>query len=136
MIRIRTALQKDLKEVSMLVESGAEDGALLPRTRKELNALAKKGNIFAAFDGERLVGIAMLDFYSRRMAELRSVYVAREYRKRGIGRQLILRAVGRARSLGVKELMTITLKENKDWFVGQGFGEDPHGFKVALFREP
>ena len=129
-------MQKDIKEVSRLVEFGAEDGALLLRTKKELDALSRKGNIFAAFDGETLVGIAMLDFYSKRMAELRSVYVAREYRKRGIGRKLLIRVVRRARSLGVKELMTITLKENKEWFVGQGFGEDPHGFKVALFREP
>jgi hypothetical protein len=36
----------------------------------------------------------------------------------------------------MKELMTITLKGSKDWCIDQGFGEDPHGFKVALFRAP
>lgn len=135
MIEIRTASVKDVPAVLRLIRLGADEGALLLRTMKELNALAKDDNIIAAFDGRRLVGVVILDFYSRRMSELRSLYVLRKYRNTKIGSRLVEKLVKRARSLGVKEIMTITLKGKKDWFTKQGFGEDVHGFKVALFKE-
>lgn len=135
MIRIRTASVKDVPEVLKLIKLGAEEGALLPRERKILNALSRRGDIMAAFDGHALVGVAILDFYSRRLSELRSLYVLREYRNARIGKMLVERLVRRARTLGVKELMTITFRERKGWFTKQGFGESAHGFKVALFKE-
>lgn len=135
MIKIRTASLKDVKNVSRLVGLGVEEGALLLRTGRELRTLARKDNIIAAFDGDRLVGMVVLDFYSKRMAEMRSLYVIQEYRDTGTGRRLVERLMRRAKTLGVKELMTITLRGKKEWFVRRGFGEDPHGFKVALFRE-
>lgn len=135
MIRIRTASLDDVQDVSKLVEAGADEGALLIRKNRELKALARKKNVIAAFDHDKIVGIAILDFYSKRLTELRSLYVKQEYRNRGIGRRLVRNVMKRARSLGVEELMTITLRGNKDWFTKRGFGEDPHGFKVALFKK-
>jgi len=54
----------------------------------------------------------------------------------GIGKKLIEPAVAKAKAQGVKELMTITSKKMKTKFVADyGFGEQPHGFKVALFKQ-
>lgn len=135
MIRIRSASLRDVKEVSKLIRAGAEEGMLLSRTEKELNALARKDDVVVASDGGRLVGVVILDFYNARVSEMRSLYVIPEYRHTGLGSRLVGRLKRRAKSHGVKELMTITHKRKKDWFVRQGFSEEAHGFKIALFKE-
>ena len=125
-----------MKDVLMLIRSGADEGALLRRAKDELGLLVKKGNIIGAFDSNIMIGIVALDVYSERMAELRSFYVAKNYRSRGIGKRLVGGVIKMAKDRGIEEIMTITLKDKKNWFIRNGFGEDAHGFKVALFRKP
>ena len=79
--------------------------------------------------------MAILDFYSKRLSELRSIIVLEEYRKQGVGKQLVKGVIKKAKSLHVKELMTITLQEKKNYFGKFGFFEAVHGFKVALFKK-
>jgi amino-acid N-acetyltransferase len=136
MIKVRAARKEDVPEVSRLIRLGAKEGALLLREKKEISGLARKGNIMAAFDDDKIVGVVALDFYSRRLAELRSLYVSRAYRNRGVGKRLVDLLVRRAKTLGVEELLTITIKEKAGWFAEQGFSEAAHGFKAALFRRP
>ena len=135
MIKVRSARKEDVLEVSRLIRSGAEEGAILLREKRELAALARKGNIVAAFDKDKMVGVAVLDFYSRRLAELRSLYVSSGYRNGRVGSKLVERLIRRAKRLGVRELLTITAKEKAGWFKAQGFSEEAHGFKAALFRK-
>ncbi|MGD0728584.1 MAG: GNAT family N-acetyltransferase [Candidatus Micrarchaeaceae archaeon] len=134
MIKIQTASLKDLQEVSRLIRLGVEEDMLLPRTSRELRSLIRKDNVIVASDENKLVGVVALDFYSTRLSELRSLYIMHEYRKAGIGGKLIARLLERAQSLGIDQILTVTDKRNKDWFVKHGFDIEPHGFKVALFR--
>ncbi len=135
MLGVRTASVADITQIMKLIWRGAGEGALLKRGREELSSIARKGNATVAVDGAKVVGVAVLDFYSARMSELRSLYVLPGYRGKGVGKMLVEAVAARAEELGVEELMTITLKGNKGWFIRRRFNEGPHGFKVALFRK-
>ncbi len=135
MVNIKIASQSDAKSVIRLIRHGVEEGALLPREAGELRSIIRKGNAVIAVDSGSPVGVGVLDFYSKRLSELRSLYVLPEYRKNGVGGRIIKKIFERASELGVRELMTITMRENKIWFMKRGFEEEAHGFKIALFRE-
>jgi N-acetylglutamate synthase-like GNAT family acetyltransferase len=135
MVKLKVASLKEVPEVMRLIRLGVDEGALLPRTERELRAIARKGNIVVAVDSDRIVGVGVLDFYSRRLSELRSLYVKPDYQNTGVGRGITERIVELASKLGVEELMTITAQAKRGWFVKQSFSQQPHGFKVALFRK-
>ena len=82
-----------------------------------------------------MIGIVILDFYSKRLSELRSIYILPAYRSNGIGKRLVAALVKKAKNRGVKQLLTLTLKDKKNWFAKSGFNEEAHGFKVPLFKE-
>lgn len=135
MVEIRSVEKKEVKGVYHLMNIGVREGTLLKRSKKELLSLVKGGFIIGAFDNSELVGMAILDFYSKRLSELRSIIVLEDYRKQGVGKQLVKGVIKKAKSLHVKELMTITLQEKKGYFGKFGFFEAVHGFKVALFKK-
>lgn len=135
MIEIHGVTKKEVKGVYHLMNVGVREGTLLKRSKKELLSLVKGGFIIGAFNGKELIGMAILDFYSKRLSELRSIIVLEEYRRKGVGKQLVRGIIKKAKSLHVKELMTITLKEKSGYFGKYGFLEAVHGFKVALFKK-
>lgn len=135
MIEIRTVTKKEIKGVYHLMNIGVREGTLLKRSKKELLSLVKGDYIIGAFDSEELVGMAILDFYSKRLSELRSIIVLGDYRSKGVGKLLVKGIIKKAKSLHVKQLMTITLQEKKGYFKRFGFLEAVHGFKVALFKK-
>lgn len=135
MIRVRSATVSDMPTVLRLIREGAREGALLQRPRKELLLIAQEGNILCAFDNGGIAGMVVLDLYSKRLAEVRSLYVLPGRRGMGVGAALVAHAIKRAKRFRVKELMTITLKENAAWFARHGFSEDAHDFKTAMFKK-
>jgi N-acetylglutamate synthase-like GNAT family acetyltransferase len=68
MVKVRAATKKEVLEVLRLIRRGAREGSLLLREKRELSSLARKGNAIAAFDEDKMVGVVVLDFYSRRLA--------------------------------------------------------------------
>jgi N-acetylglutamate synthase-like GNAT family acetyltransferase len=135
MVEIRSVEKKEVKGVYHLMNIGVREGTLLKRSKKELLSLVKNSFIVGAFDEDKLVGMAILDFYCKRLSELRSIIVLEEYRSQGVGKKLVKGVIKKAKSLHVKELMTITLQEKKEYFTKFGFFEAVHGFKVALFKK-
>jgi amino-acid N-acetyltransferase len=59
-------------------------------------------------EGKKIVGCAALQVYSKRMAELRSLAVAPEFRERGVGSRLVDSCTARARERGVREVFAVT----------------------------
>ncbi len=134
-IIVRNAEKKELWVISNLIKEGANEGLILKRTKKELRGLIKDAKIVIALDGEQVVGVAILDFYSKRLSELRSLYMLPTYRGKGVGKKLIHAIIDKAKYLRVKELFTITLAEKKNWFEKRGFKQNAHDFKIALFKK-
>jgi amino-acid N-acetyltransferase len=105
---------------------------LLERTAEEIAHLTKHG--FMTMADNRLVGFACVEVYSRKLAEVQCLAVAPEFRNRGIGRNLVKRCLGRARELGVVELMAISASEKL--FTDCGFDYSLPNQKRALFIQP
>ena len=135
MLTIRDATKKELPLIVKLIKQGVQEGMLLKRTKKELASLIRDEKVIVAINDEELIGVVILDYYSKRLAELRSIYVYEEHRLNGVGRMLIEALKKKAKQLKVKELMTITTKEVKPYFEKFGFKEETHNFKIALFNK-
>lgn len=128
-IIVRPLASTDVEELSRFIEPFVREGRLLPRTQDELDDLVPNG--FVAMADGRIVGVAALEVYSKKLAELRSLAVAPEYRRMGVGRALVQKCVERATQLNVLEVMAVTSSE--EFFRGCGFDFTLPGEKKALF---
>lgn len=127
---VRSVTTADLPAIADFIEPFVREGKLLPRTREELVDLTPHG--FVAVANERVVGFVALEVYSRKLAEVRSLAVSSEFRRQGVGRQLVDCCVERARELGILEVMAITSSE--EFFLTCGFDFTLPGEKKALFK--
>ena len=126
---IRPATFADGEALSQFIDPFVNEGRLLPRTRDELETLIPM--CFVAICEGRIVGCAALEIYSPKLAEVRSLAVAPDARRLGIGRKLVQACVERARELKVLEVMAITSSE--EFFKACGFDFTLPGEKKALF---
>jgi amino-acid N-acetyltransferase len=134
-MQIRQAITSDIVNVKKLINLGVKQGFILNRNNIEIKELIEKECMLVAEEGATLIGLICLDFYSKRLSEIRTVYVLEEYHGKGIGKKLINSIIDKANKLGVHELMTITTKDKKDWFFKNGFAEETKSFKIALFKK-
>jgi N-acetylglutamate synthase-like GNAT family acetyltransferase len=128
-ITIRPAAPADLPQLAKFIEPFVAEGRLLQRTFEELEQLLP--HAFLADTGSEIVGCVALEIYSKKLAEVRSLAVAPEYRNQGIGRRLVEACLNRAREREILEVMAITSSE--DFFRACGFDFTLPGEKKALF---
>ena len=101
---IRKAVLEDIPAVLQLIGDNSEH--LEPRTTAQLtNALAC---LWVAEVESQIVGCALLDVYSERIAEIRSVAVKKGFREQGIARELIKAAATEAQNRNIKEVFALT----------------------------
>ncbi len=129
-VSIRTARPTDVEAISTLIEPFVDEGTLLPRTYDELGELLPNCFIAETPSGE-IVGCAALEIYSRKLAEVRSLAVARSMQGKGVGKMLVQACVDLARERQILEVMAITASE--DFFKACGFDFTLPGLKKALF---
>jgi amino-acid N-acetyltransferase len=137
-ITIRAARTSDIPQLVKLIDPFVESGNVLRRTYQELGELlpnffvAVLENVPDGSDGAgEIVGCAALEIYSRKLAEVRSLAVARKVQGQGIGRRLVSVCVERARIHDILEVMAITTAD--DFFMKCGFDYSLPGAKRALF---
>lgn len=128
---IRRAGRLDIEDINALIEPFVDMAKLLPRTHEELAELIPSA--FVAEDGERIVGFAALEVYSRKLSEIRSLCVASDFQGKGIGKRLIQACVDLAVQRKVYEVMAITSTE--EVFQSCGFDFILPGEKKALFLQ-
>ena len=128
---IRRAHHGDASPVLALIEPYVAQRILLPRTLDEFQELLNNG--FVAETGGRIIGFAALEIYSRKLAEVRSLCVARGFQRHGIGKKLVAACVQFARERSILEVMAITSSE--DFFRSCGFDFTLPGEKKAFFLQ-
>jgi len=126
---IRRATIADVAELAEFIKPFVAQGRLLHRTTMELEILV--ANCFVAVLEGRIVGCAALEIYSNKLAELRSLAVAPEVRRLGVGKKLVSACVECAKKLEILEVMAITSSE--EFFRACGFDFTLPGEKKALF---
>lgn len=144
-ISIRNATAEDLAAVQDFLQPYMDSQQLLPRTSLELELLLK--HAFVAFvehadgntdaktgDEQPVVGFVALEVYSKKLAEIQCLAVDEEFRRRGVGRELVGRCVQRATDEKVKELLAISSSE--DMLMACGFDYALPNQKRAFFFQP
>ncbi len=114
---IRRATNADIAAVRQVIFTALEEYGLCPDPAGTDADLADLENCYFARGGDfevvelpdgRIVGSAGLMRLSDQRAELRKMYLAKEYRGRGIGRTLLGRMLAAARRLGYREIVLQT----------------------------
>ena len=129
LVTIQPASSHDVEAILELIEPFVVDQLLLRRDRDEILRLTKRG--FVARDGTKIVGFASVEVYSRKLAEVQCLAVAKAYQKQGVGKLLVNECIKLARDENILELMAISAS---DEFLKQcGFDYSLPNQKRALF---
>jgi GNAT superfamily N-acetyltransferase len=110
----------------------------LERLIDEWRALVDGGGVLlGAFDGDRLVGIAIFDSsFDTEPARFAVLHVSRSHRRSGVGRELTARIVGLAKATGAERLYVSATptRGTVDFYMSQGFTPlaEPNAALLAL----
>jgi len=105
---IRLAEASDISSIQALIDENRD--SVLPRPDGELLSLL--GCIWVAElvlpDGNKVVGCAILEIYSPRIAEVRTVAITAKFRGQGIGYSLVSACLKEAKARKIKEVFAVT----------------------------
>ncbi len=119
MTHYRKARLKDIPKMQALVEKDVKDGVILARSDDEVASNIR--SYIIAESKDKIVGYGALHIHSPRLAEIRSLIVAPNYRGEGIGANIVKEALKEAKSLGVLEVLVLTYLP--EFFKSLGFVE-------------
>ncbi len=105
-ITVRRATLADASQIFSLVNLGEREGQLLPRTLESIRASIC--DWIVAVDGVRLVGASALVEMHSALAEVRSLVVAPDYRKFGVGAQIVHALIDLARERNIATVFALT----------------------------
>lgn len=128
---VRPATPDDLDRIEEFIEPFVADERILPRTTEELRNLLAT-SFLAELEGE-IVGYAVLEIYSAKLGEIRTLAVDDALRGQGIGRALVDACLRRAEERRVYEVMAVTSEDA--FFQRCGFDYTLPGEKRALFYQ-
>lgn len=106
---LRKAQIGDVKGIQKLLTAYAAKGDMLSRSLSELYEALRDFYVEVDDDG-RLLGTAALHIVWEDLAEVRSVAVAEDAGRKGIGSVLVTACIDEARQLGLKRIFCLTYK--------------------------
>lgn len=106
---LRKAQIGDVKEIQKLLTNYANRGEMLSRSLSELYESLRDFYVMVADDG-RILGTAALHIVWDDLAEVRSVAVAEDAGRKGVGSALVQACIDEARTLGLKRIFCLTYK--------------------------
>ena len=132
-ITLRAAIAADAPQLHALIASHLEEGRLLPRALAELAIHAPRfvvaversgGDKPSGLSNDRIVGCAELAPLSSSVAEVRSLVVGRNARRKGLGQRMIDDLGRRARRNGFSRICAFA--HDPRFFMRLGFSIVPH----------
>jgi amino-acid N-acetyltransferase len=114
---IRKARVKDMKEIQKLVKAYSARGDILPRSLGDLYDHLRDFFVYAR--NREVMGICALNICWEDLAEIRTLVVRDEARKKGIGVKLVKACLEESGSLGIKRVFALTYQP--DFFEKLGF---------------
>ena len=121
---IRNARMGDIKKMYDLLQYFADKDLLLGRSLSSLYDQLRDFSVYVEKveddpDQEKLVGVCALHISWDNLAEIRSLAVIDEYQGKGVGRQLVDKALSEADAYGITKVFTLTYQP--DFFRNIGF---------------
>ncbi|HEY3158896.1 MAG TPA: GNAT family N-acetyltransferase [Vicinamibacterales bacterium] len=121
-VEIRTATTREADAIHELIDEHLAEGHLLPRELGEI--LVHAHRFVVAVQDDEVLACAELAPLSRSVAEVRSMVVSREARRRGVGGRIVNELVRRAGAAGFEKLCAFS--HTPGYFVHLGFSIVPH----------
>lgn len=125
-MNIRLATEADIPGIQALIRANADK--LLQRSDSEIRELMP--NWWVIEEDGQIVGTCVLEIYSRKIAELRSLAVREESRGQGYGAALVKVVTDEVERLGIPQLLVVT--STPEFFEALNFGPALNE-KYALF---
>jgi amino-acid N-acetyltransferase len=119
MISVRPARTSDVKAIRELVDSYAAPGQMLSKETVTLYESVQEF-VVAEKDGV-VIGCGALHVLWEDLAEVRTVAVAQDFHKQGIGHLILAEIIRRAREIGIKRIFCLTFQTQ--FFGSVGFKE-------------
>jgi len=119
---IRKAKIKDIKQIQELIGCFARRDLMLPRSLNELYESIR--DFWVDEDKGKLIGCAALHISWDDLAEIKSLAVAKNKQKKGIGWDLVLACLAEAQVLGAKKVFALTYAP--EFFKKMGFKKIKH----------
>ncbi len=105
---IRKAGLQDVRKIHHIISLSSSGGEMLARPLGELYDNLR--DYFVYEDGGKILGTGALHICWEDLAEIRSLCVAEQARKTGIGRILVNACIEEARQLNIKKIFLLTYK--------------------------
>jgi amino-acid N-acetyltransferase len=114
---LRKAQIKDVKDIQKLLLHYANRGDMLSRSLSEIYESLR--DFYIVEHEGQVIGVSALHIVWDDLAEIRSVAVAEESGRKGVGTEVVSACIAEARELGLKRLFCLTYKP--DFFGKFGF---------------
>lgn len=119
MVEIRPAKSTDIKGIRSLIDTYAPQKRLLSKETVTLYESVQEFTV--AIENGEVVGCGALHVLWEDLAEVRTVAVAENLRRRGVGDQILEAVINRARTIGVSRIFCLTFET--EFFGKHGFEE-------------
>jgi len=107
-IQVEKAKITDVPQIHKLVNSFAENGLMLARPLSEIYEAIR--DFFVIREGKDIIACAALHVSWSDLAEIRSVAVAEDKQKMGLGAKLVAACLKEAEELGIKTVFCFTYR--------------------------
>lgn len=104
---IRKARLSEVPEIRQMLAQFAKTGEVLPRTLADIYSQVRDYRVYREDDGP-IIGVAALHITWDGLGEIRSLVVAPERQRQGIGSQLVQSCLEEARQLGLQRVFVLT----------------------------
>jgi amino-acid N-acetyltransferase len=118
---LRKARISDVKTIHRMINASSGKGEILPRSLMDIYGSLRDFFVFFDESHQTVVGICAMNIIWENLAEIRSLCVEEEYRKRGIGKKLVEACISEAITLQLFRIFTLTSRP--DFFTQLGFQE-------------
>lgn len=115
---LRKAKVSDVKVIHRMINLSSNRGEMLPRSLMGLYGNLRDFFVCLGDDGF-ITGFCAMHIFWENLAEVRSLYVKKEYRRSGIGRNLVEACISEAITLDLLRIFTLTYQT--EFFESVGF---------------
>ncbi len=105
---LRKAKISDVKVVHRMINMSAGKGEMLPRSLMDLYGNLRDFFVYLDEDDGSIVGLCAMHIFWENLAEVRSLYVEDQHRRKGIGRKLVEACISEAITLDLLRIFTLT----------------------------
>ncbi|MCK9274524.1 MAG: N-acetyltransferase [Syntrophales bacterium] len=118
---LRKAKISDVKYIHRMINESSARGEMLPRSLMDLYGCLRDFFVVCLDDGKTVVGVCAMHIFWENLAEIRSLFVEKEYRRKGIATKLVEACISEAITLDLYRIFTLT--NQVDFFRSLDFRE-------------